>query len=183
MTRLGALVHYGSALLAVLALAGCRGDAGAAHQVRLWAMGREGEVVQQLLPAFAARHPEVRVRVQQIPWSAAHEKLLTAFVGGTMPDVFQLGSTWVPELTAIGAMEALDDRLARSASARSEDEFPGIRDANRIDGTTYAVPWYVDTRLLFYRADLLAQAGLAAPPADWAAWQDRKSVVQGKSVG
>jgi multiple sugar transport system substrate-binding protein len=32
------------------------------------------------------------------------------------------------------------------------------------------VPWYVDTRLLFYRTDLLGQAGFAGPPADWQSW-------------
>jgi hypothetical protein len=46
-----------AALLAlVLATApGCR-RAPAADEIQLWAMGREGEVVQRLLPAFAARH-------------------------------------------------------------------------------------------------------------------------------
>ena len=53
---------------------------GAPATVELWAMGREGEAVRALLPAFESREPGVRVRVQQVPWSAAHEKLLTAFV-------------------------------------------------------------------------------------------------------
>ncbi len=169
MTRLGALVHYPSAAL-VLALAGCGGGAAPPREVRLWAMGREGEVVRRLVPEFERRHAGIRVRVQQIPWSAAHEKLLTAFVGGAMPDVFQLGSTWVPEFAAIGALEPLDTRLAASGAAPADDYFAGILDANRIDGTTYGVPWYVDTRLLFYRTDLLAQAGFSAPPTDWQTW-------------
>jgi multiple sugar transport system substrate-binding protein len=38
-----------------------------------WAMGREAEVVAQLLPAFHERHPGIRVHVQQLPWTAAHE--------------------------------------------------------------------------------------------------------------
>ena len=170
MTRLGALVHYPWAALAALALAGCGGGADAAREVRLWAMGREGEVVQRLVPEFERRHPGVRVRVQQIPWSAAHEKLLTAFVGGAMPDVFQLGSTWIPEFAAIGAVAALDQRLSGSTRASADDYFGGILDANRIGGTLYGVPWYVDTRLLFYRTDLLAQAGFATPPTDWQSW-------------
>src|SRR5689334_25379710 len=81
-------------------------------EVQLWAMGREGEVVERMLPAFEREHPDVRVRVQQIPWSAAHEKLLTAYVGGAMPDVFQAGNTWLPELVALGALEPLDARIA-----------------------------------------------------------------------
>ena len=139
-------------------------------EVRFWAIGREGEVVQALLPEFERRHPGVRVRVQQIPWSAAHEKLLTAFAGGALPDVFQLGNTWIPEFVALGALEALDGRAAASASLVREDFFPGVLATAEIEGLLYGVPWYVDTRLLFYRRDLLARAGLDAPPRSWEEW-------------
>ena len=73
-----------------------------------WAMGREAEVVAELLPAFHSRHPDIRVRVQQLPWTAAHEKLLTAYAGDALPDLCQLGNTWLPELSALDALEPLD---------------------------------------------------------------------------
>ncbi len=152
--------------------AACRTDSSAPEVIDFWAMGREGEVVQQLVPEFELRVPGVHVRVQQIPWSAAHEKLLTAFVGDAMPDVFQVGNTWIPELVAIAALEPLDARLAASTTARAADYFPGILDTNVIDGVTCGLPWYVDTRLLFYRSDLLAQAGIAQPPTTWETWLD-----------
>ena len=161
-----------AALLLVTFCLGCRTDAGAPVVLDFWAMGREGEVVQRLLPEFERRTPGVRVRLQQIPWSAAHEKLLTAYVGDAMPDVFQAGSTWIPELAAIDALAPLDERLTSSAVVQAADYFAGSVDANRIDGTTYGVPWYVDTRLLFYRTDLLQQAGASEPPATWDAWLD-----------
>ena len=160
-----ARVVYSLALIFLAGAAGC-GHPEAGVELRLWAMGREGELVQQLLPEFERTHPGVRVRVQQIPWSAAHEKLLTAYVGGSMPDVFQAGSTWMAELVAIGAVQPLEDR----APAGEADEFPGIAAANRIDGRTWAAPWYVDTRLLFYRADRLRAAGWETPPTDWQGW-------------
>jgi len=138
--------------------------------VDFWAMGREGEVVRELLPDFEVRHPGLRVRLQQIPWSAAHEKLLTAYAGGAMPDVFHVGSTWIPEFAALGALAPLDERIARSTSVDSQDFFAGILEASRIDGVTLAVPWYVDTRLLFYREDLLERAGVKAPPRQWNEW-------------
>src|SRR5215211_8284336 len=100
-----------------LALGACapsadsRGDA-----IRLWAMGREGEVVAQLIPEFERANPGVHVRVQQIPWTAAHEKLLTAFVGEATPDIAMLGNTWVPEFVALDALEPLDGYVARSQS-------------------------------------------------------------------
>ena len=75
-------------------------------------MGREGEVVAELLPEFERAHPGIRVEVQQLPWTAAHEKLLTAFAGDATPDVCQLGNTWIPEFVALGALEPLDAHVA-----------------------------------------------------------------------
>ena len=132
--------------------------------VEFWAMGRESEVVQQLVPEFERRQPGVRIRVQQIPWSAAHEKLLTAYVGDAMPDVVQVGVTWLPELVALGALAPVDAGVAGAAAG--DDEFPGVVDATAVDGVRFAVPWYVDTRVLFYRSDLLG----TAPPTTWEGW-------------
>jgi multiple sugar transport system substrate-binding protein len=161
----------GAALLA-LAGGGCRAQSAAPVVVEFWAMGREGEVVQRMLAEFERQTPGIQVRVQQIPWSAAHEKLLTAYVGDAMPDIFQLGNTWIPELVALNAIERLDSRAAHSSAMRMDDYFPGILETNEIDGRLYAVPWYVDTRLLFYRTDVLQQAGVPSPPATWDAWLD-----------
>src|SRR5262245_65275397 len=97
----GARVTAGSARRAVLrgavgacavALAACKrpGD----RALRFWAMGREGEVVGELLTDFAREHPGLTVRVEQLPWTAAHEKLLTAFAGDANTDVATLGNTW-----------------------------------------------------------------------------------------
>jgi multiple sugar transport system substrate-binding protein len=155
-------------LVWLLALAAC---APKQETVAFWAMGREGEVVTELLPEFERTHPGIKVVVQQLPWTAAHEKLLTAFAGDATPDVAQLGNTWVPEMSALGALEPLAPRIAASSVIAQTDYFPGIWDTNVIDATVFGVPWYVDTRLLFYRKDLLAQAGFNAPPKTWDEWR------------
>ncbi len=134
-------------------------------------MGREGEVVSELIPAFERANPGIKVQVQQIPWSAAHEKLLTAYVGDATPDIAMLGNTWVPEFVALDALEPLDARVARSTDVVRSDYFPGIWSTNVVDGVTYGVPWYVDTRVLFYRTDLLAKAGYDQMPTTWAEWR------------
>lgn len=154
-----------------LAAAGCGGPAGSGRtQIRFWAMGREGEVVQDLAKEFERENPGVSVLVQQIPWTAAHEKLLTAFVGRSTPDLAQLGNTWIPEFAALQALEPLDGRVAASTGVRPSSYFPGIWDTNVMDGVLYGIPWYVDTRLLFYRKDLLVQAGVATMPGTWSEW-------------
>lgn len=169
------------ALLTALActlLASCSPRAQQGVVLKFWAMGREGEVVAALIPEFERTHPGVRVEVQQLPWTAAHEKLLTAFAGEVMPDIVQLGNTWVPELQAIGALAPLDAHLAQSQWVQKDDYFDGIWHTNVIDGQLWGLPWYVDTRVMFYRRDLLAQAGYGTPPTTWAGWLDAMQKIK-----
>jgi multiple sugar transport system substrate-binding protein len=158
-----------AATLAVLCV-GCSSSGGPVH-LRFWAMGREGEVVTDLVRDFERENPGITVEVQQIPWSAAHEKLLTAFVGGSTPDVSQLGNTWLSEFTALHALQSLVQPLAQSRDVSAAAYFPGIWDTNVIGGVPVGIPWYVDTRVLFYRRDLLERAGIRTMPTTWSGWR------------
>jgi len=156
---------------AAAALTGCARDDGKQKTLRFWAMGRESEVVAELMPAFEREHPGVRVKVEQLPWTAAHEKLLTAFAGDATPDLAQVGNTWLPEMQALGALEPLEPWLARTPALASGDYFDGIWATNAPAGQRVGLPWYVDTRLMFVRQDLLAKAGIAAMPVSWDDWR------------
>jgi multiple sugar transport system substrate-binding protein len=154
------------ALIALLTLS-CSARRESRERLEFWGIGREGEVIAELIPEFERRHPGIKVVTQQIPWSAAHEKLLTAFVGEAMPDVAQMGNTWVPEFAAV---RALDDVSA--VRVDRNDYFPGIWATNVVDGTLYGIPWYVDTRVIFYRTDILASVGYPTFPRTWDQWLD-----------
>lgn len=159
-------------------LAGC-GRADSEPQVlSFWAMGREAEVVGALLPEFERANPGIRVNLQNIPMTAAHEKLLTAFAADALPDVCQLGNTWIPEFAALDTLEPLQAYVDRSEVVEQGDYFPGIWETSVVDGQLLGVPWYVDTRLLFYRKDMLAQAGVKTPIHDWAEWERAMAAVK-----
>jgi multiple sugar transport system substrate-binding protein len=171
-----------AASLVLAWLPGCAGRDAPVEVVRFWAMGREAEVVMDLVPEFERTHPGIRIEVQQLPWTAAHEKLLTAVAGDATPDVCQLGNTWIPELAALQTLAPLDELAARSPVIERDDYFDGIWATNVIDGRLYGVPWYVDTRLLFYRRDLLAQAGYDRPPQTWEQWLEMLRAIK-RQVG
>src|SRR5690606_32784484 len=81
---------------------------------------------------------------------------------------------------ALGALEPLS--TADVASAQGDGFFPGILEANVIDGTTWGLPWYVDTRVLFYRSDLLSRTGRRAPRT-WDEWLDCMEAVRREASG
>ena len=163
-------------LLLCLVAGGCAREPDG-QTIRFWAMGREAEVVSTLLREFEREHPGIRVELQQVPWTAAHEKLLTAFAADGLPDVCQLGNTWIAEFAALDALEPVQARVDASAVIDQDDYFPGIWATNRVDGVLRGVPWYVDTRLLFYRKDLLAEAGIDTPPRTWAEWERAMAAI------
>lgn len=161
------------ALLLALAAAGCGGDddegggEGAAADeeiggtVDVWAMGAEGEKLDVLAKDFMAQNPGVTVKVTPIAWEIAHDKLLTSVAGGQTPDVSQMGTTWMGEFAATGALEEVPD------SIDMESFFEGARNTAIIDDKPMGVPWYVETRLLYYRKDIAEKAGITEPPANW----------------
>lgn len=174
MTRRRALGLIGGAVAA----AGCSRERSQRKVVRFWGVGREGEVAAELIADFTRERPDIAVEVQKFPFISAHEKLLTAFAGETLPDVAQIGNTWVPEFHALDALEPLNEFSARSGDIGSGDFFEGFLDSNRVGGVLLGVPWYVDTRLLFYRRDLLVQAGFEAPATTWPDWETQLAAIK-----
>jgi multiple sugar transport system substrate-binding protein len=163
---------------AVLLLVGCSKPPAAQTTVTFWAIGREGEVISTLLPEFEKANPDIRVDMQQIPNTAAHEKLLTAFAADTLPDICQLGNTWISEFAALNALTPLEPYVQRSAEVKQDDYFPGIWETNVIEGKLVGIPWYVDTRLLYYRKDILRDAGVKLPINTWDQWNTAMAQIK-----
>ncbi|MEK7661748.1 MAG: extracellular solute-binding protein [Pseudomonadota bacterium] len=134
--------------------------------LRIWAMGTEGEKIVPFINAFNHKTTGPKFRSQALPWSAAHEKLLTAFAADNLPDVIALGNTWVSEFAALDALEPLNQY-----GIDTSNMFEAAVDNATIDGKLLGLPWYVETRLLFYRNDNLARAGFQNPPQTWAEWE------------
>ncbi len=165
--------RFGQAL-AALAVAGVSACAPKEGPLVVWAMGVEGETLSGMAAGFMGQD----VRVQALPWAAAHEKLLTAFAADDLPDIVALGNTWVTEFAALGALEPLDAMLRMSALDLGH-MFDAARQSVTLDGRVVGIPWYVDTRLLFYRKDLLDKAGFDAVATTWDSWSRQLEALSG----
>jgi multiple sugar transport system substrate-binding protein len=154
--------------VAVMLLAACGGgdDSGTGanepQEISVWAMGAEGEKLGALAQAFTKENPDITVKVTPITWDVAHQKLVTSVAGRQTPDVSQLGTTWMAEFAKLGALEEVPDTFKREAF------FEGAWNTNVAEGKTVGVPWYVETRVLYYRTDLFDKAGISGPPTNQA---------------
>lgn len=100
-----------------------------------------------------------KVNFEIVGWGEAWQKISTALATGIGPDAFQVGTTWNPQFAATGGLEEVNI-----------DEFGGkgaFMEANFISttykGKNYGVPWFAETRALFYNKDFFAQAGVKPP--------------------
>lgn len=150
-------------VVAGAALSAC-GRQQADGKLTWWAIGPTGEHAPSLLPEFT-RQTGLAVDVQAIPWTGAHEKLLTGYAGNSLPDVMMLNSAWLPELALVGALAA-----PPSNSHLLDDQFSGALASVSVNGKAMAIPWIADSWMQFYRRDLLAEVGYAAPPLAWDEW-------------
>jgi multiple sugar transport system substrate-binding protein len=130
--------------------------------IEVWAMGTEGEVLQDFSAAFEEANPEATVEVTAVPWESAHDKLAGAIASGETPDVSLIGTTWMGEFAEAGGLMPTPENLVDE-----EDFFPGAWASTEVGGTSYGVPWYVETRVLYYRSDLAEQAGWDEAPKTW----------------
>ena len=154
-------------LLGLIQIFSCSNKKDEVVVIKFWAMGSEAEQITKIIPEFEKKYPNIKVKVQQIPWTAAQEKLITAFASDNTPDVCQLGNTWIPQFAALNAIIDLSEFIAKSKIIKPEYFFSGVWETNIIDNKIYGIPWYVDTRLMFYRKDVFQKAGFNEPPKNW----------------
>ena len=136
-------------------------DEPATGEVTIWAMGNEGELLDELAGKFEEENPDVTIEVTAVPWDGAHDRIVTAIAGGETPDISMLGTTWVGEFAATGSFEPTPDGVVDESTF-----FEGSWGTAVVDDVAYGVPWYVDTRVLYYRTDM-AQAAGVEPPTTW----------------
>lgn len=117
-------------------------------------VGVEARVIREELAEFARRHPDIPVEHRPTPDDASQRHhLYVQWLNARAPDpdVLQIDVVWTAEFAAAGWLLPLDDVVDGD-----EDFFPAARQAGRWRGVTYAVPWFVDVGMLYWRTDLLS---------------------------
>jgi len=143
-------------LVLVLALVACAGQSDRGPIIVTFpisSLGAEAKVLASQLARFNAAHPGIRV-VQRITPDAADQKhqLYVQWLnaGASDPDVLQLDVIWTPEFAAAGWILPLDRFQPDTAAF-----FASTIEANRWQDSLYALPWFIDVGMLYWRTDLM----------------------------
>lgn len=154
--------------------------------IELWGLteSRVLKGVHDAIHAFERLHPHIRVRVGT-PGGQGDldpQKLLTAVVARTPPDVLWFSRHALGMWATRGAFRPLDDLMERDGISL-EDYYPGMREACMWEGKTYAYAWNVDGRVLFCNMAMLRAAGYDRPPRTWAELRDMGAAMTRYDTG
>ena len=133
-----------------------------------WANGSREPLIKQHLVDFT-KSTGITANVQFLVYQESIQKEQAAVAAGTPPEVAQQGPDVNLSFAAAGYLAPLDDAMKEIGS----DNFLQLqKDAYVLwHGKTYGIPWYIETRILFYHKDLLDAAGVK-PPNLWSEWAD-----------
>ncbi|MEY2850068.1 MAG: hypothetical protein RI885_2735 [Actinomycetota bacterium] len=153
-----------AALFALTACAsggGTETDAGGA-EIRVWLNGTDTpkEAREYLTSTFEEENPGSTLVIEEQAWTGLVDKLTTSLSGSDSPDVVEVGNTQAAAFTSAGAFLDLSDQYD---ALGGDDLLPGFVEAGTYDGVFYAVPYYSGARVVFYKKDLYAAAGLSVP--------------------
>jgi multiple sugar transport system substrate-binding protein len=163
----------GAAALGAAALApwpaGCASDDDDALTFFFSANPDEADARMRVVDEFRRRHPDIKVR-PILSGPGVMQQLSTFCAGGKCPDVLMAWDLTYAELAARGVLLDLNTMLAQDkafATDLKSDSIGALYDTFTYDGGQYVMPEQWSGNYLFYNKQLLAKAGVPAPPTNW----------------
>jgi ABC-type glycerol-3-phosphate transport system substrate-binding protein len=165
---------------ATLALAGCSGDdsdsgggGSSSDPVTLTFWGTYGnggnsaqtEMLEKtVIPAFEKANPGIKIKYVDMPYDGLLQKLTTGAAAGELPDLVRADIGWVPKFGALGVFVPLDEQM-EDFQKLADDTYAGSLATNKFGDHYYGLPLDTNTRVMISNAEVLAKAGIDAPPA------------------
>ncbi len=145
-----------------------------AIQLRVWdwwsPSGNEeyGEYFAALKQRFEQRHPDIEILYQIVPFGHYVQKLSTAMVGQSPPDVLQSSVFWAEGwyqrgmIRPLNALLQQDDTAADGSRLSREAFLPSAwRHNHTPDGVVFGIPMILDALCLIWNLDILRAGGTA----------------------
>lgn len=140
-----------------------------------WGTWGPQPVDQELIAAFEADHPNIRI--EYIPTAgtpAHHSKMKILAASGVGADVFAVDGVYLVEFARAGLLRSIDDILAKDHSFNLDDYFPAALPDIQYQGETYGLPYISAPLYMVYNVTHMEEAGLPKPDLNW----DRKTFEQ-----
>jgi ABC-type glycerol-3-phosphate transport system substrate-binding protein len=145
-------------------------------------LGHWDGALRPLLAEFERANPDVQVRFIPSWTDDYHRGLRSALASGDdIPDVAAISLSWLGVFAERGGFADLTSPPFDGGRLAGE-MVPAVWEAGQVNGRQIAVPWSIYPAAMWYRPELLADAGIAADPQELArqaqSWDDLLGLAQ-----
>ncbi|MBS1061471.1 sugar ABC transporter substrate-binding protein [Gluconobacter wancherniae] len=117
-------------------------------------------IMRQLSSAFEKAHPDIHLNWVTLEENVLRQRVTTDIATGAGQfDVMTIGNYEVP----IWAKQKWLAEVTPDAAYDMSDILPSVREGLMNDGKIYALPFYAESVMTYYRKDLFQKAGLSMP--------------------
>lgn len=155
-----------SLVLALALLCAAVPAAMAQTEITFWHTYSEGEekvLTEEVIPAFEAANPDIKVSAVRMPYEGLNQQFITAVAGDVAPDVIRMDITWVAQMAKLGALAQVDGLTGFDAILA--DALPGPMATTQYKGGHYGLPLNTNTTAAVFNLERLKELGFDAPPA------------------
>ena len=116
--------------------------------------------VEQKIAIYEKKHPNIKIKWIDIPFSEGEKRTLSAVMSDNVPDVVNLNPSFASTLESKKVLTTIDSNF--------EDIYvPSALNLCRQGKGYYAIPWYVTSSVTIYNKEILKQAGYKSPPDNY----------------
>jgi multiple sugar transport system substrate-binding protein len=154
--------------------------------VTVWVGDWWKDNVPKIVQEYEKSHPNFNLKIELVPNVAYLEKATIAILGGSPPDVIDLGSYMVTSLTGKGLLQPWDKGSLKQLGDL-KDFAQGIWSAGVYKGKVYAIPSRASSGVYLYNKTMFDAAGVPYPNENWT-YKDlleaaKKLTIPGKQYG
>jgi multiple sugar transport system substrate-binding protein len=135
--------------------------------------------IRAMTDDFTKAHPDTKVNLEFVPYEGLHDKTVLAQGSGTGYDVVLFDVIWPAEYAKDKVLVDVSDKITPDMTA---GVLPGAWTTVQYNGKSYGMPWILDTKYLFYNKDMLAKAGISAPPKTWDELTKDAQIIKDKGI-
>lgn len=136
-------------------------------ELRFWNgfSGPDGKAMEAIVKEYNATHPDVRIKMEIIPWGTYYDKVTLGIASKNAPDVFVLHAPRIAEYAEHDALAPIGDLLAKQGPDE-KDFAPLVLQAGVWKGVRYGLPLDCHPLGMYYNEELFAKAGIKHPPTN-----------------
>lgn len=129
--------------------------------------GVQGAVMEEFISEYNQKQDEYFVKgVSFDSYDVTAKALEAALIKGKGPSVVLLEDYQMYRFTEKGGLRVIDDFIDTKNNFNKDDFIPKFFNQVVVDHKTYGIPIYGTTQVLYYRKDLLEQAGIKSSDLD-----------------